>query len=166
MAYRFHEVQLLLTAQCKAWYKDKLLQGQPQPAQQCQHAPHPHRSPCGCSPCPMESKWWLLCDTSCSYLEKRHLSGLLNEKMQLINLLANQRWDWIAASNDTLGLSKERWEKFSVLYLWLMLSICIQRMCKWTQPQAWLWQHETSQINCQSISSVMKISALQVRRNH
>jgi len=31
----------------------------------------------------------LLCGMSCSYLEKRHLAGLLNEKMQFINLLAN-----------------------------------------------------------------------------
>lgn len=62
----------------------------------------------------------LLCGTSYSYLDKRHLPGLLNEQMQFINLLANKWWDRVTASNDTLGFSEKRGGKFSVLYLWLV----------------------------------------------
>lgn len=42
-----------------------------------------------------------------SYLEQRHLSGLLDEEMHFVDLLADQWWDWIAASNDALGFSKD-----------------------------------------------------------
>lgn len=63
---------------------------------------------------------WSLCATSYSYLDKRHLPGLLNEQMQFINLLANKWWDRVTASNDTLGFSKEREEENSVccIYGW------------------------------------------------
>lgn len=73
-----------------------------------------------------------LCGTSFPYLEQRHLSGLLNEQMQFINLLPNKWWDRVTASNDTLAFSAERGGKFSVfkgVFMAAMLGIGIQRMC-------------------------------------